>query len=61
MRIYQLASQSLPSADDVKQKYYAEYQVGWRTPNDVPEPLIQAIKIMVADMYENRQSVIVGK
>ena len=61
MRIYQKADESLPSPDDVKQKYKVSYQVGWRTPSEIPEPIIQAIKIMVADMYENRQSVIVGK
>ena len=43
---------------DIKQKYRVDYEVGM---DDVPEPLIQCIKIMVADMYENRQSVIVGK
>ena len=47
---------------DVKQKYKVEYKVGIaRLASSLPEPLIQCIKIMVADMYENRQSVIVGK
>ena len=47
---------------DIKQKYKVEYSVGiGRLPSEIPDPLIQCIKIMVADMYENRQSVIVGK
>jgi uncharacterized phiE125 gp8 family phage protein len=47
---------------NIKQKYKVDYVVGnGRVSTDVPEPLIQCIKIMVADMYENRQSVIVGK
>jgi uncharacterized phiE125 gp8 family phage protein len=47
---------------DIKQKYKVDYKVGiGRLPSEIPEPLIQCIKIMVADMYENRQSVIVGK
>lgn len=53
---------TIGSADsDVKQKYKVNYKVGYDSAGDIPSPLIQAIKIMVADMYENRQSVIVGK
>tara|TARA_R100001244_G_C5139964_1_gene127658 strand:+ start:311 stop:880 length:570 start_codon:yes stop_codon:yes gene_type:complete len=46
---------------NVTQKYKVNYKVGYDSVADIPQPLIQAIKIMVADMYENRQSVIVGK
>tara|TARA_R100001163_G_C5068278_1_gene208289 strand:+ start:4321 stop:4893 length:573 start_codon:yes stop_codon:yes gene_type:complete len=46
---------------DIKQKYKVTYKVGYDSVSDIPNPLIQAIKIMVATMYENRQSVIVGK
>ena len=53
---------TLNTADsDVKQKFKVVYKVGYKTIADIPQPLIQAIKILVADMYENRQSVIVGK
>jgi len=46
---------------DITQKYKVNYKVGYDSSSDIPDPLIQCIKIMVADMYENRQSVIVGK
>jgi len=46
---------------DITQKYKVNYKVGYDSASDIPSALIQAIKIIVADMYENRQSVIVGK
>ena len=46
---------------DITQKYKVVYKVGYASISDIPQPIIQAIKIIVADMYENRQSVIVGK
>ena len=46
---------------DIKQKYKVEYRVGYDSVADIPDPIIQCIKIVVADMYENRQSVIVGR
>lgn len=52
---------SLPDADDIFQAWKCTYTVGYATAADIPDPIIQAIKITVADMYENRQSVIVGK
>jgi len=61
MRVYKMPDATLSTPDDVKQKYYCEYQLGYETADEIPDPLIQAIKIMVADMYENRQSVIVGR
>lgn len=60
-RIYQSEDSTLPEADDIFQAWKATYNVGFSTVGRIPDPLIQAIKIMVADMYENRQSVIVGK
>ena len=36
------------------------YVAGWKTAASVPGPLIQAIKIVTADLYENREDVIVG-
>ena len=53
---------SLSTPDsDITQKYKVVYKVGYASVGDIPQALIQAIKIIVADMYENRQSVIVGK
>jgi uncharacterized phiE125 gp8 family phage protein len=52
---------TIPSAQDTFQAWYAQYKVGYSNTASIPKPLIQAIKIMVATMYENRQSVIVGK
>jgi len=52
---------SIPSAQDTFQAWYAQYKVGYADIASIPKPLIQAIKIIVATMYENRQSVIVGK
>ena len=46
---------------DITQKYKVVYKVGYSSTGDIPKPLTQAIKIIVADMYENRQSVVVGK
>ena len=46
---------------DITQKYKVSYKVGYDSIGDIPSPIIQCIKIIVADMYENRQSVIVGK
>ena len=46
---------------DITQKYKVVYKVGYDSISDISQPLIQAIKIIVADMYENRQSVIIGK
>ena len=48
-------------ADSAGEKYKVNYKVGYDSISDIPDPIIQAIKIMVSDMYENRQSVIVGK
>jgi len=60
-RMY-LNSTSIASPDnDITQKYKVNYKVGYDSASDIPTALIQAIKIIVADMYENRQSVIVGK
>tara|TARA_R110001583_G_scaffold41335_2_gene131592 strand:+ start:3680 stop:4276 length:597 start_codon:yes stop_codon:yes gene_type:complete len=60
-RVYVLSSATLLEPDDVFQKWRAVYNVGYKTIAEIPDPLIQCIKIIVADMYENRQSVIVGK
>tara|TARA_R110000744_G_scaffold319446_3_gene425748 strand:+ start:1061 stop:1636 length:576 start_codon:yes stop_codon:yes gene_type:complete len=60
-RLYPDQGLSLPSTEDVFQAWQIEYTPGYATTGDIPEALIQAIKITVADMYENRQSVIVGK
>ena len=60
-RIYLLESTTLPTTDDIFQAWKAEYFVGYASASAIPQPIIQAIKITVADMYENRQSVIVGK
>ena len=60
-RVYATFNSSIPSTDDVFQAWKAEYKVGYASIALIPDPIIQAIKIMVADLYENRQSVIVGK
>lgn len=60
-RIYKSDLFSNPATDNVFNAWYSHYKIGYAIPADVPSPLKQAIKIMVADMYENRQSVIVGK
>jgi uncharacterized phiE125 gp8 family phage protein len=60
-RLYPSDDSSLPSTDDVFQAWKISYYAGYATTTDIPQPLIQAVKIIVADMYENRQSVIVGK
>tara|TARA_R110000868_G_scaffold46291_1_gene153002 strand:+ start:407 stop:988 length:582 start_codon:yes stop_codon:yes gene_type:complete len=60
-RIYGTSLFSNPTTDDVFQAWYGHYKVGYPTIADIPYPLKQAIKIIVSDMYENRQSVIVGK
>lgn len=54
------ATLSTPDSN-ITQKYKVVYKVGYASVSDIPQGLIQAIKILVADMYENRQSVIVGK
>ena len=60
-RIYGTSLFSNPTTDNVFQAWYGVYKVGYPTIADIPYPLKQAIKIIVSDMYENRQSVIVGK
>lgn len=60
-RIYLNDGVTIPDADDIFQAWRADYIVGWGATADIPDPIIQAIKITVSDMYENRQSVIVGK
>ena len=60
-RVYGTSTFSNPTTDDVFSAWKIQYTVGYLTSADIPNPIIQAIKIMVADMYENRQSVIVGK
>jgi uncharacterized phiE125 gp8 family phage protein len=60
-RVYATADFSNPTTDDVFQAWKIEYTVGWPDVSEIPQPLKQAIKIIVSDMYENRQSVIVGK
>lgn len=37
-----------------------QYVAGYETAADVPEPLRQAIKLMVAHWYENREAVVIG-
>jgi|TARA_R110000851_G_scaffold180193_1_gene327358 uncharacterized phiE125 gp8 family phage protein len=60
-RMY-LNNSTISTADsDISQKYKVVYKVGYSSISNIPQPLIQAIKIMVADMYENRQSVVIGK
>jgi len=60
-RIYPTANATIPNTEDIFQAWRADYIVGWGAIADIPDPIIQAIKITVSDMYENRQSVIVGK
>tara|TARA_R100001594_G_scaffold94682_2_gene128926 strand:+ start:1837 stop:2409 length:573 start_codon:yes stop_codon:yes gene_type:complete len=60
-RIYPAQDSTLPTTDDVFTAWRCSYTVGYAAASDIPDPIIQAIKIVVADMYENRQSVIVGK
>ena len=60
-RVYTTADFSNPTTDDVFQAWKIYYTVGFPTIAEIPQPLKQAIKIIVSDMYENRQSVIVGK
>ena len=60
-RVYTTADFSNPTTDDVFQAWKIDYTVGFPTIAEIPQPLKQAIKIIVSDMYENRQSVIVGK
>tara|TARA_R110000737_G_scaffold225887_1_gene240631 strand:+ start:33 stop:611 length:579 start_codon:yes stop_codon:yes gene_type:complete len=60
-RVYATADFSNPTTDDVFQAWKIEYNVGFTDVAEVPQPIKQAIKIIVSDMYENRQSVIVGK
>lgn len=60
-RLYAKSNSSIPSVDDVFQAWQIEYKVGYSSIADIPDPIIQAIMIMVSDLYENRQSVIVGK
>jgi hypothetical protein len=60
-RIYGTSTFSNPQTDDVFQAWYGHYKVGYPDIASIPYPLKQCIKIIVADLYENRQSVIVGK
>lgn len=60
-RLYPADDSTLPNTDDVFQAWRIKYYAGYASASDIPSALIQAIKITVADMYENRQSVIVGK
>ena len=60
-RVYMNDDATTPTTDDIFQAWRCDYIVGWGATADIPNPIIQAIKIVVADMYENRQSVIVGK
>ena len=60
-RVYATADFSNPTTDDVFQAWKIEYTVGYLKTPEIPQPIKQAIKIIVSDMYENRQSVIVGK
>ena len=60
-RLYANDDSTIPNTDEVFQAWRCDYVVGWVSAGAIPDPIIQAIKIVVADMYENRQSVIVGK
>lgn len=60
-RCYAQPSFSPPGADAVFQAWKILYTTGYKTTAAIPEALIQALKIIVGDLYENRQSVIVGK
>tara|TARA_R110000803_G_scaffold164779_2_gene228438 strand:+ start:136 stop:729 length:594 start_codon:yes stop_codon:yes gene_type:complete len=60
-RVYVSSNAALLTPDDVRQKWRVNFTCGYKTAELIPIPIKQAIKIMVSDMYENRQSVIVGK
>lgn len=60
-RLYGGENWAAPTVDNIFQAWRLTYFVGYTAADDIPHALIQAIKITVADMYENRQSVIVGK
>lgn len=60
-RIYATPEGEIPTPVDQFQAWRVQYTVGYASAGDIPAPLIQCIKIIVADLYENRQSVIVGK
>ncbi len=38
-----------------------DYVAGWKTAATVPGPLLQAIKIITGDLYENREDIVVGR
>lgn len=60
-RIYGTSDFTNPQTDDVFQSWKVAYTLGYSDNDTIPNPLKQCIKIIVADLYENRQSVIVGK
>ena len=60
-RVYKSSSFIDPPVIDVFEAWKIDYRLGYTSIAEIPSPIKQAIKIMVSDMYENRQSVIVGK
>jgi uncharacterized phiE125 gp8 family phage protein len=52
--------QSWPSLYSVPENVTVTYVAGWLSAEDVPVRIKQAAKIMLSDLYENRESRIVG-
>lgn len=53
-------SQSWPSLYCVPEAVTITYVAGWLTPEDVPMPIRHAIKVVLADLYEQRETIVTG-
>lgn len=52
--------QSWPDTRDVWNAVVIRFVAGYGAASAVPKPLVHAIKLMVGDLYEHRQSVVMG-
>lgn len=60
-RVYEAYNQSWPTVRDIPKAVAITYTAGYGAAStNVPEPILQASKILVAHWYENREPVIVG-
>lgn len=59
-RLALTSTASWPSTDDRINAVTITFDAGWADPTQVPEPIKQAIKLLVGHWYENREAVLVG-
>lgn len=59
-QVYPAPSTTWPSTVNTPSAVVVEWRAGWAQPDDVPEDLIHAMKLLVGHWDQNREAVVVG-